>query len=305
MEQLSPLPQGYRLSKPIGPDPGEGVHRRAIMALGSLLVVLVGAAIAVPLAARAGPSPAAVVHRALEASLTRRTADMSVTASIRAKGEILTETAAGQVDFRDEDESLDITMTTGRTGLEVQDILVANTLYVQAPGIPGVEPGKAWISVSPATLTLLEESSPTNGLTSDGNPLATVRSIEDAGATVRPLGASGQRNRSLRVYQLTLGRSQLASWVSKKLPPSLRTLRSSKRVRTLSVTVRVSQAGTVASMTTRLAMVQGGTNVSVDQRASFSTYGTQVTIVAPPSNRVVGLRPFVHAAQALGAPVVV
>jgi hypothetical protein len=292
--------------RPGGPLPPRG-HRRAIAVLGAVVVVLVVAGAVVP-AVLGGSKPTkpsrsarAELTAALDSTATHKTADITLSGTLAAGSTTIHLSGSGQVDFADHDAQLQLGFTAGGHRATVQERAVDGTVYAKIPQVSALLHGKTWISI-PASSAGAHGILSTADIQAAGNPSGIVSLLKQAGGTVESLGASTQDGVPVEGYEAVLNRTAIESELGKAdLPSWAQQAASNVDFNGLDVTVYVESDGLLHSVRVTMSASAAGTDVNLDEIVGFTTYGTAVTVQAPPATSVVTAQQFVQS-QSASAP---
>jgi hypothetical protein len=241
-------------------------------------------------------SPKAVVLSAVKASTAQKSARISVTMTLGAKGQGVSVKGQGLVDFGQTASDLTVRLTSvsGAGGEQAvvtfRSVLIGGVTYVNEPPVSKFLPGKAWVS----------EIIGTKGVTSDipFNPAYIFKVATAVGAQVVALGASTANGQSVHGYDVTIADpSSVESEFPEMGLPNADKEDVSQFLEDggthFHLFVNGSNEVVQASLNTLVSTSSGrvGASLIID----FSDYGAAASIGAPPSNEVATIQQFASA----------
>lgn len=270
--------------------------------VGAVALALVGAACSNTTQQSVTVTPAALVAESAHATLSQKTADLTLTGAISVAGQKIPLTGSGLANFDTQLMSLDVGTTVSGMSMDIKELLASGKLYMslKAAGHDFSElTGKEWISLPlPTSADSLYGS----------DPFAQLKLLEQQGAAVTQLGHKTLDGRTVTGFSIVpskasmlkgaqdeLGKmgfdqsqaSQIENAIQSSTPPTITVWFDSSHL--LRQTVMSMNMGSVVS---------GG---SFSLEMDVSHYGVPVNITAPSPNDTVSFQQFLQDALKAGS----
>lgn len=269
-------------------DPPRRAPRRPVawVAVVAASAATLGVALAVPTRSAPGSSPRArhAVYGLVSHSVRAQTVQLSVSATVQTDGVDATLSGSGAADFVHQDASFALHGTVAGRPQTVAIVVADGALYLDAPPIARLDPGKSWLAVPvPAHATGLGTAAGLLGNMVD--PASLLPALRRAGATVEPLGITTRDGRPTTSYRVTMSGAMLGRAAAGFGVPS----GWFRGVSTMRVTLDAS-GGLVRSLHVR---TTGAT--SIDATVVLHGFGSPVDVAVPPAGSVVTAAQFADA----------
>ena len=282
-------------------NPGRHPRTRFAVVTGVVVVILlvVGAVVVFGQAESAG----AQVTRAVDTTLDRGSAHISMTLAGRSDGTTLTGSGFGSIDFTR--NALRLQMTIGADGqpaVPVTAVYLGGIVYESVPGLDTIAPGKQWISMDLSALQQAQSQNPSSdGLGS--NPAVMLQMLAQQGNKVVALGPSTVDGVAVNGYSVTVNPSSVAQQLKKAhLPTWMQQAVAGSTQQNVDIKVFVDTAGLLRSLQMHLTETTGSSGpFSYDETLGLSDYGTPVTVTAPPAVQVEGFQQFLQVVGTRGS----
>ena len=247
-------------------------------------------------------SPAAFVRQSAAKTLAERTADLTLSGSVRSGGRTVTVSGTGAINFSTNAMSLNVSAGDPGQLLSEQELLVNGNLYVtltiSGTGLAKLTGGRAWIEMPTA------QSVSTSLVGSD--PLSSLSLLEQQGTDVRQIGTKIIEGQSCTGYAVIPSRAALLAAMRSEFTklgysPALiaQEMALAQDMLPPTVTIWLDAQGLMREMNLNLALQTGGSGGTVTGSMVMyvSYYGSPVQVTAPPASDVISYPSFV---QALG-----
>ena len=272
------------------------VHRgRPRLLVVVALAVLVAAA-GVIYSVDSSKSADAAVIDAVTSAIGSKTALVGIKEDVSSAGGAISISGTGAFDFTDKAFQMEVGGDFGTGHVVINAIYLNGTIFEQVPGISQIAPNKSWVSMDLSFLSGLSPSTGTSALA--GDPLATIYALTQHGASVTDLGTSVVNGQSVEGYRVSFPASMLQREVKNAhFPAWLQGAMKSTTFKSATETVYLG-GGQLVRLNLSVAVgtaASGPVNVSED--LDFTSYGTPVSITAPPVNQVVTLNQFLQLAH--------
>lgn len=270
--------------------------RRSVVGVAAIAALVVLASV---LAAVVGSTPnadAAIIN-AVKSAIGSKTALIDMNEHVTVGGQSIALSGTGTMDFTDNAFQISLGGVISGQQVVVDAIYLGGSAYESVPGIAQVAPGKSWLSLDVASLT---QSAPSTGAGALGNdPLATLQTLAQQGATVVDLGPSTVDGQSVEGYSVTFNPTTLEHQIQgAKLPTWMQKAVAQMAIKSTSEKVYINGT-TLVQVSMAMALNKGTTEqISLNEALDFSDYGTPVTISAPSADEVIPLSQFVQLATA-------
>lgn len=286
---------------------------RKRLVVGALTVVILAVAITVGVATTrdgapvpgAGIAPAAFVVSSTQETLAQRTADITISGIISAKGHQVPLQGTGTANFDTNAFSATVNATEGSGNFVERELVAGGRFYmgmtVNGQDLSQLTGGPHWIDVP-----VPDQNSSSLG-TSNVDPLQQLQTLESKGAKVVPLGTSQIDGDTVSGYAVTPSRASELQAVEKEIqsgqiPQSVASqmMRAAQALAGFTLDVYFDNNHLMRRMSFQLS--EGGTrSFTGTLDMTFSNYGTSVSIAPPSQSDVVSFDQFVKDAQAAGA----
>jgi hypothetical protein len=282
--------------------PGRHARTRFAVVAGVVVVILLVVGIVVVFGRT--ESAGAQVTKAVDSTLERGTAHISMTLAGRSDGTNLTGTGSGGIDFARNALQLQTTIgVDGQPAVPVTAIYLGGVVYESVPGLDTIAPGKSWLSIDLSALQQAQAQGPgTDGLGS--NPAVMLQMLAQQGNTVVALGPSTVDGVAVLGYSVTVNPSSAEQKLKKAhLPAWMQRAVAGSKLQNIELKVFVDGAGLLRSFQMHLTETTGSSGpVSYDETIGLSAYGTPVTVTAPPADQVEGFQQLLQAAATQDTP---
>ena len=286
------------------PRPWDGVAWAAIAILAAAALVIGVVVTQTPKTAPATTldtttaATVAFVAQSAQRTLGQRTADVTVSGTVRFGSQTIPTGGTGEVNFTTNAMTLDTTFTAAGRSTTEKEILVNESLYqmliVDVQGQP--QPGHLkWIQMP------VQQATSANLTGSD--PLASLTTLEQQGYTVQALGTKLIDNVTCTGFAVTPSRQAMISAAQKEaselgLSPALTTFEvgMARIMQPATITVWIDPHQLVREMGVSIPSLEfNGSAVSGSIIMDFSHFGVPVRITAPPSADTVSLSSYLKA----------
>jgi Protein of unknown function (DUF2510) len=279
-------------------NPSIPIKTGAIVCAVGMAAVVVAAVVTIGLGN--GASAEASVTDAANTTLAGKTAHVSVRVTTSVRGESVTLSGTGSVNFADNSMQLEMPFESNGEQATLQEVFMGDILYESVPGISQVEPGKSWISVNFASLAKSSGDSSNDLL---GNPSVMLRLLRHGGNKVSPLVPSVIDGVACQGYSVTIDKARIRSEIANaQLPGWLRQALSNTGLVSANVKIYIDGQGLLRRQTTVTEMALGGSAVAASGTVDFSNYGLPVSVSTPPIDQVVSLQKFLEDEEAEANP---
>jgi len=247
-------------------------------------------------------SPAAFVRQSAAKTLAERTADLTLSGSVRSGGRTVTVSGTGAINFSTNAMSLNVSAGDPGQLLSEQELLVNGNLYVtltiSGTSLAKLTGGRAWIEMPTA------QSVSTSLVGSD--PLSSLSLLEQQGTDVRQIGTKIIEGQSCTGYAVIPSRAALLAAMRSEFTklgysPALiaQEMALAQDMLPPTVTIWLDAQGLMREMNLNLALQTGGSGGTVTGSMVMyvSYYGSPVQVTAPSASDVISYPSFV---QALG-----
>jgi Protein of unknown function (DUF2510) len=263
-----------------------------VLAIGGVLILVVR-----------NPSPQAEVANALAATLSKGSADVTLSGKIHVAGVSAPISGKGAFSFTRNVGVEDLKVTLAGQTIVEKVINFNDDFYLNIGNdISKVLPGKSWIQLN------LSNSDKATALGAGGatgagsNPGAELNILGIGGERVTALGPSTINGAPVQGYLVVVGSAEIAKEVANPhLPKWVRQAAAQVRNEKVGYKVFVGDSGTVRRLTTGLSESVDGQSYYEFSSQDFSHLGTAVHASPPPADQVGSYAAFVKAAKALGS----
>ncbi|HXY42911.1 MAG TPA: hypothetical protein VEH29_01870 [Acidimicrobiales bacterium] len=269
----------------------------ALAAVGG--ATLLAASLVIALGGGAKADAQAAVLKAVNSTLTGRTADVTLSLTGTVGSSAITSSGSGSIDFTQNAMQMDMLLESAGQQETVNEIYVGGTIYEAVPGMERVTPGKSWISLDMAAIAHAGGNGSTDGLASETDPTTMLRLLSEEGNSVVALGPSTVDGTAVQGFSVSVSPSKLRSdLAAANLPSWMRQALSYLNFEALNFKVYVDGQGLLQSESVSTSLSVGSTSMSLAETLEFSDYGTPVTVAAPPASEVISLQQFLQDAEA-------
>jgi hypothetical protein len=229
-----------------------------------------------------GQQPWQLVAAAPAKTTEAGTAHFSLTAATTVLGQSVNFTGIGAFDFVKHSGQLHFSLPASLGGSSVDEILTADTVYMQ---IPGVTPKGKYAAIKLSDLT------GDNPLSQLGNsdPTAALETLRGASKDVRKAGTATVRGTATTHYSGTIDISAALQAVPTELRSKVQ--QTFGQVKRLPFDAYIDDQGRLRRFEQHLTLpatsATGGQPVSVDSTFDLYDFGTAVHVIPPPASRTV------------------
>ncbi len=272
------------------------------LALAGAAVLLAGGGVGAYFVLGHTTNAAAAVATAVQESLNRKTADLSMHISASAAGTTATITGTGSMDFATNAVNLTMNINAGGQSITERAVYDGATIFVNLGSLVGLAaPGKSWVSI--------DTGQPTSGAGgvggtggTVGNPTAMLKLLGAQGNQVVALGSSMVNGVSVQGYTVHLTPASITKDLSEAhLPSWMKQAVSTVQSPDVTEDVYIDGSNQLLSVVATVHARANNQNVVENTSMDFSNYGTSVAIVDPPPNDVVSFSQFQQDAAAKNA----
>lgn len=292
---------GYAMAGPPPPAPAPSrrssrrSHGGVVVGAGTVAVAVVVAVVAAGVFGT--KSAQATVISSINSTLADHSADLTFSMTGSEAGTSFQSTGSGAIDFAHNALQMQVNVTGNAQAQSVHIEYLGKTLYEQVPGISAVVPGKSWVSLDLAEISAASASG-TGSLGSTSNPIAMLHLLAQNGGTVVATGPSNIGGVAVQGYAVTLSHGALTRDLSQaSLPSWMRQAVANVNLDNLRCDVAIDSAGLLRQVKLAMSLQVASETAAVSETLDFSHYGASASIVAPPSNEVVGYQQFLQAAE--------
>jgi hypothetical protein len=230
---------------------------------------------------------AALVQHGAEATLSRKTADMTVTGTINVAGHAISMTGTGESDFAAHAMKLDAQMDFGGQQASIHELVVGGHLYMgfSAAG----ESMKKMTGYDWWELPIPATGSAGSGL---GDPTEMLALAAHDGSKVVSLGTTTVNGLQVEGFAVTPSRAAMIAGAKSRMGSLSAEQRAlvERGLKTMTPpTIKVwfdKTENLVRRMVVKMNLPIGGTNSGGTVQFDFSNYGAPVSITAPPAGDV-------------------
>jgi hypothetical protein len=267
-------------------------------------IVSIGTGLAAFFAVRESTAPSEAVASALTNSLQFKTAATTISIGIKEPGGTAMITSEGVTNFDTAATKQVEQIVSGNEHIEEHIVGDGSENYVHLDGgiIAKVVAGKSWVSLPSGQ----SAASGVTGGGGTGNTAAILRVLSATGNDVSDLGSSRVNGQDVHLYAVHLTRSQINQDIAQEhLPQYIRQAIALVQIPAITYTLAINGTNQLTQMKAILHLQADGQQVTEHLTEGYSSYGTKVTVTAPPPHEVIPFQTFLQIAQERGVRVTI
>ena len=247
-------------------------------------------------------TPAALVAKSAQATLSQKTADITLSGNISAAGHQIPIAGTGAANFTSQLMSLDLKATVSGMSFDIKELVASGKLYMSGTfggSSFSALTGKDWISLPvPTSAQSLYGS----------DPFAQLKVLEQQGAAVTPLGQKTLDGRTVTGYSIVPTKASMIKAAEEELPQLGLDQSQTSQIQSAiqqtqppTFTIWVDSSHLLRQMS--MALDTGGamSGVTADIEMTVTHYGVPVNVTAPSPSDVVSFQQFMQDAQKAGS----